>query len=173
MLTYLMVQFYNISWYDISEPLVWTQAQRWGYSGSSTKKLSGWLQSARESILLEYTHMRSPQTAVAVAMFVTLAGTIAVAAQELKLRTIQGRVMDQENRPVASAVVYLVDERTNSVRTHITNSSGRYRFSWLGEYDDYELEAQDKTFHSHRHTISQWDTRRDLVIDLKLDKKQG
>lgn len=116
--------------------------------------------------------MRSPQAAVALAMFVTLAGTVAVAAQELKLRTIQGRVVDQENRPVASAVAYLVDERTNSVRTYMANSSGRYRFSWLGEYDDYELEAQDKTFHSHRHTISQWDMRRDFVIDLKLDKKQ-
>jgi hypothetical protein len=34
--------------------------------------------------------MRSPQTAVAVAMFVTLAGTLAVAAQELELRTVQG-----------------------------------------------------------------------------------
>jgi protocatechuate 3,4-dioxygenase beta subunit len=73
--------------------------------------------------------MRSPQTAVALAMFVTLAGTVAVAAQELKLRTIQGRVVDQENRLVASAVVYLADERTNSVRTYITNSSGHYRFS--------------------------------------------
>lgn len=73
--------------------------------------------------------MQSPHTAVALAMFVTLAGTLAVAAQELKLRTIQGRVVDQGNRPVASAVVYLVDEQTNSVRTYITNSSGRYRFS--------------------------------------------
>jgi Carboxypeptidase regulatory-like domain len=117
--------------------------------------------------------MRSPQTAVAVAMLVTLAGTVAVAAQELKLRTIQGRVVDEQNRAVASAVVYLRDDRTNSVRTYITNSSGHYRFSWLGEYDEYELEAQTKTFQSHRHTISQWDTRREFAIDLKLDKKQG
>jgi hypothetical protein len=117
--------------------------------------------------------MRSPQTAVAVAMFVTLAGTLAVAAQELELRTVQGRVVDQENRAVASAVVYLRDERTNSVRTYITNSLGHYRFSWLGEYDDYELEAHTQNFRSYRHTISQWDTRRDFVIELKLDKKQG
>jgi hypothetical protein len=116
--------------------------------------------------------MRSPQTAVAVAMFVTLAGSLAVAAQELKVRTVQGRVVDQENRAVASAVVYLRDDRTNSVRTYITNSSGHYRFSWLGEYDDYELEAHTKNFRSHRHTISQWDTRREFVIDLKLDKKE-
>ena len=117
--------------------------------------------------------MRSPQTAVAVAMLVTLAGTVAVAAQELKLRTIQGRVVDEQNRAVASAVVYLRDDRTNSVRTYITNSSGHYRFSWLGEYDEYELEAQTKNFQSHRHTISQWDTRDKFVIDLKVDKKQG
>ena len=116
--------------------------------------------------------MRSPQTALAVAMFVTLAGTLAVAAQELELRTVQGRVVDQENRAVTSAVVYLRDERTNSVRTYITNSSGHYRFSWLGEYDDYELEAHTQNFRSHRHTISQWDTRREFVIDLKLHKKQ-
>lgn len=117
--------------------------------------------------------MRSPQTAVAVAMFITLAGTLAVAAQELKVRTVQGRVVDEDNRAVASAVVYLRDDRTNSVRTYITNSSGHYRFSWMGDYDDYELEAQAKNVHSHRHNISQWDTRREFVIDLKLDKKQG
>jgi Carboxypeptidase regulatory-like domain len=117
--------------------------------------------------------MRSPQAAVAVAMFVTLAGTLAVAAQELELRTVQGRVVDQDNRAVASAVVYLRDERSNSVRTYITNSLGHYRFSWLGEYDDYELEAHTQNFRSHRRTISQWDTRRELVINLKLERKQG
>jgi hypothetical protein len=130
-------------------------------------------ESANEFVLRQCSHMRSPQTAVAVAMLVTLAGTVAVAAQELKLRTIQGRVVDEQNRAVASAVVYLRDDRTNSVRTYITNSSGHYRFSWLGEYDEYELEAQTKNFQSHRHIISQWDTRREFAIDLKLDKKQG
>lgn len=106
-------------------------------------------------------------------MFITLAGTLAVAAQELELRTVQVRVVDQENHPVASAVIYLVDERTDSVRTCITNSSGHYRFTWLGEYDDYEIEANTQNFHSRRHTISQWDTHREFLIDLKLDKKQG
>lgn len=124
-------------------------------------------------VLPERPHMRSPQTAVALAMFATLAGTLAVAAQELELRTVQGRVTDQENRAVPSAVVYLRDERTNSVRTYITNSSGHYRFSWLGEYDDYELEAEAKNVRSHRHTISLSDTRREFVVDLKLDKKLG
>lgn len=116
--------------------------------------------------------MSSPQTAVALAMFVTLAGALAVGAQEMRLRTVQGRVVDAENRAVAPAVVYLRDDRTNSVRTYITNSSGHYRFSWLGEYDDYELEAETKNFRSRRHSISQWDTRREFVIDLKLVKKQ-
>ena len=117
--------------------------------------------------------MRSPQTAVAVAMFITLAGTLAVAAQELELRTVQGRVVDQENHPVASAVVYLRDDRTNSVRTYITDSAGHYRFTWLGEYDDYQLQANTQNFRSHRHTISQWDSRRAIVVNLRLDKKPG
>jgi carboxypeptidase family protein len=88
-------------------------------------------------------------------VFEGVAQTLAVAAQELKVRTVQGRVVDEEDRAVASAVVYLRDDRTDSVRTYITNSSGHYRFSWLGEYDDYELEAHTKNFRSHRHTISQ------------------
>jgi hypothetical protein len=71
--------------------------------------------------------MRSPQTLIAVATFLTLAGALAVAAQELELRTVQGKVVDEQNRAVASAVVYLRDGRTNSVRTYITNSSGHYR----------------------------------------------
>jgi hypothetical protein len=117
--------------------------------------------------------MRSPQTLLAVAVFMTLAGSLAVAAQELELRTVQGRVVDEADRAVPSAVVYLRDLRTNSVRTYITNPAGHYHFSWLGEYDDYELEAQGNNFRSHRHAISHWDTRRELVIDLKLDKKRG
>jgi len=115
--------------------------------------------------------MRSTQTLVAIATFIALAGAVAVAAQELQLRTVEGKVVDTENRAVASAIVYLHDERTDSVRTYITNSSGHYRFTWLGEYDDYELEAQADRARSHRHTISQWDRRRALIVNLKLDKK--
>ena len=59
------------------------------------------------------------------------------------------------------------------MRTYITNASGRYRFSWLGEIDDYELVAQGSSLRSHRHTISPLDSRRDFVIDLKLDRKLG
>jgi len=117
--------------------------------------------------------MRSTQAVVAVAMFMTFAGTLAVAAQELQLRTVQGKVIDPENRAVASAVVYLRDDRTDSVRTCITNLSGDYRFSWLGKYDDYELGAHTESAQSSRRHISQWDTRNQLVINLKLHKKQN
>jgi hypothetical protein len=162
-LKHIVVRYYSLSRMEVTA--------RQGYFGISDQ--SFWLYSASEFVLSGVLSMRSPQTAVAVAMFVTLAGTLAVAAQELKVRTVQGSVVDEDNRPVASAVVYLRDDRTNSVRTYITTSSGHYRFSWLGEYDDYDLEAHTQNFRSHRHTISQWDTRREFVIDLKLDKKEG
>ena len=158
----------SISWYDINVSHVWKQARN---ADILVSEEIAFAQTRKR--VFRSTDMRSTQTAVAVAIFVTLAGTLAVAAQEIKLRTVHGKVVDEDNRAVASAIVYLRDERTNSVRTYITDSSGRYRFSWHGQYDDYDVEAQSKNFHSHRHTISQWNTRGDMVIDLRLDKKQG
>jgi len=71
--------------------------------------------------------MRSTQTLVSVAVMLVLVGTLGVAAQEMELRTVQGKVVDEENRAVSSAIVYLRDVQTDSVRTYITDSSGHYR----------------------------------------------
>ena len=42
---------------------------------------------------------------------------------ELELRTVQGSVIDSSKKPVPSAVVYLLNVKTNAVRTYITDES--------------------------------------------------
>jgi Carboxypeptidase regulatory-like domain len=93
-----------------------------------------------------------------------------ISAQEL--RTVHGAVLDKGENPVSSAVVYLKNVRTLAVRTYISDKSGEYRFSGLDPNVDYELHAETENLSSNTRTLSSFDSRRDIVISLKLDKEK-
>src|SRR3979490_2364125 len=46
-------------------------------------------------------------------------------------RSLQGQVVDPDDKPVVGAVVQLKDTRTLQVRSFITQENGEYRFSGL------------------------------------------
>ena len=95
------------------------------------------------------------------------------AAQESKqLRTVHGEVVNKDENPVA-AVVYLKNMRTLTVKTYIADEAGRYRFSGLDPNVDYEIHAEDKDFSSAKRTISSYDSRKEIVVHLKVDKKKS
>ena len=100
-----------------------------------------------------------------------------VAAQEKKresrLRTVRGTVIDNKENPLASAVVYLKDLRTQTVKTYISDDSGHYRFSGLDPNVDYEIHAEHADLTSAKHTVSSFDSRKEIVIALKVDKKKS
>jgi protocatechuate 3,4-dioxygenase beta subunit len=112
--------------------------------------------------------------AVAAALAATL-GASANFAQDTKreadLRTVRGAVIDRSDTPVASAVVYLKNTRNNVVRTYISDNAGNYRFSGLDPNVDYEIHAEKDGAKSQTHTVSNFDSRRDIVLNLKLAKK--
>lgn len=91
-------------------------------------------------------------------------------AQQSELRTVRGAVLDKAENPVPSAVVYLKNVRTLAVKTYISDKSGEYRFSGLDPNVDYELHAESENLSSNTHTISSFDSRKDIVVSLKLDK---
>jgi hypothetical protein len=89
-----------------------------------------------------------------------------------QLRTVHGSVLDQHNNPIADGIVYLRNKKTNTVRTYISESNGAYRFSGLDPNVDFEIHAEYKNKKSSRHTISSFDDRRDLEINLMIDTKK-
>jgi hypothetical protein len=93
-------------------------------------------------------------------------------AQQSELRTVRGVVLDKAENPVASAVVYLKNVRTLAVKTYISDRSGEYRFSGLDPNVDYEVHAESENMTSNTRTVSSFDSRKDIVISLKLDKEK-
>jgi len=93
-------------------------------------------------------------------------------AQQAELRTVRGAVLDKAENPVASAVVYLKNVRTLAVKTYISDRSGEYRFSGLDPNVDYEVHAESESMTSNTRTVSSFDSRKDIVISLKLDREK-
>jgi protocatechuate 3,4-dioxygenase beta subunit len=93
--------------------------------------------------------------------------------KEPELRTVHGMVVDKDENPVPSSVVYLKNVKTQGVKTYIADDSGSYRFSGLDPNIDYEIHAEHNDLTSSLRTISSYDSRRDINLVLKLAHKKN
>lgn len=93
--------------------------------------------------------------------------------REAHLRTVHGSVVDHEENPLPSSVVYLKNVRTQAVKTYIADDTGNYRFSGLDPNVDYEIHAQKGDSSSPVRRISSFDNRKDIEVILKIEKKKG
>jgi hypothetical protein len=91
---------------------------------------------------------------------------------DAQLRTVHGSVIDSGENPVASGVVYLVNVKTQSVKTYIADENGNYRFSGLDPNADYELHAEHGDLTSATRTVSSFNSSRDIEVILKLSHKK-
>lgn len=82
-------------------------------------------------------------------------------------------VVDKDENPVPSSVVYLKNVKTQGVKTYIADDSGSYRFSGLDPNIDYEIHAEHNDLTSSLRTISSYDSRRDINLVLKLAHKKN
>jgi hypothetical protein len=82
-------------------------------------------------------------------------------------RLLYGKVLDQQDNPVAGAIVYLTNTRTHAVKTYIVGEDGTYRFPGLTSVD-YEVYAQLNGRKSDTKSVSQFDDRSQVYIDLKI-----
>jgi carboxypeptidase family protein len=103
-----------------------------------------------------------------------LAGLAAAqdAKHEAQLRTVRGIVMDKSESPIPSSVVFLKNTRSNAVRSYISDDQGNYRFSGLDPNADYEIHAEKDGATSPTRTVSSFDSKKDLVLNLKIEKKK-
>jgi hypothetical protein len=86
-------------------------------------------------------------------------------------RTVRGVVTDAEDAPVTGAVVKLENLKTQQIRSFITKEGGAYNFYELNGDTDYKLSADFKGASSSAKTLTSFDSRKEAVINLKLNKK--
>jgi Carboxypeptidase regulatory-like domain len=85
-------------------------------------------------------------------------------------RIVQGTVSDPDGKFIDGAVVKLKDMRTLQVRSFYTQKNGGYHFSGLKLDNDYELEATFNDLSSGWKRLSVFDTRKEPIINLKMEK---
>jgi hypothetical protein len=113
---------------------------------------------------------------VIVTLLLALFGTASVAQdnkRETQLRTVRGVVIDKSETPMPASVVFLKNMRTNAVRSYIADEAGNYRFSGLDPNADYEIHAEKDGAKSQTRTVSSFESRKDIVVNLKIDKKKS
>jgi len=86
-------------------------------------------------------------------------------------RMLTGKVLDHNENPIPNAVVYLTNTRTRTVKTYIVSQDGTYRFPALSPNIDYEIYAQANGRKSDSKTVSQFDSRSQVNINLKINMK--
>ena len=87
-------------------------------------------------------------------------------------RTLLGQVVDQDNSPLSDAVVYLKNTKTLTIKTYISEANGNYHFSGLAPNVDYEVYAEYKDHRSPARTLSSFDSRGEVVFNLKIDMRK-
>jgi len=92
--------------------------------------------------------------------------------KEPQLRSVRGIVTDKDDKAVANGVVFLKNLRTNVVLSHFTDEQGAYHFSGLDPNVDYEIHAEAGDLKSVPRTATSLDSRKEITLNLKLDRKK-
>jgi Carboxypeptidase regulatory-like domain len=93
--------------------------------------------------------------------------------KETQLRTVRGVVTDKSESPLPGSVVFLKNLRTNAVTSRFADSDGSYRFSGLDPNAEYEVHAELEGAKSQSRNVSSLDSRKEMIINLKIDKKKA
>lgn len=93
--------------------------------------------------------------------------------KETQLRTVRGIVTDKSENPLANSVVFLKNLRTNAVRSNFADTEGNYRFSGLDPNADYEVHAEFEGAKSPVRNVSSLDSRKEMIVNLKIDRKKS
>ena len=93
--------------------------------------------------------------------------------KEPQLRSVRGMVSDKDEKPIENGVVFLKNLRTNIVISHFSDDQGNYRFTGLDPNVDYEVYAEFNGLKSASREVSPLDSRKEITLNLKVDKKKN
>ena len=113
---------------------------------------------------------------VSMAVLLLLVATAAGLAQTKKksddhTRSVKGAVTSAEDIAVSGAVVQLKNTKSLQIRSFITQEDGTYYFHGLSTDVDYEIKADYHGASSGTKTVSSFDSRKEVNLNLKLNKK--
>lgn len=108
---------------------------------------------------------------VLLALFCTLSAAAPDKKDKSTGRLLYGKVLDPQDNPLPDSVVYVTNVRTRAVKTYIVSTDGTYRFPALSTAVDYEIYAQFKGHKSDTKSLSQFDDRTQVYLDLKIDTR--
>ncbi len=113
------------------------------------------------------------KTVVGACALLTLLSAVSIAAPDKKDKAVGrllfGKVLDPQDNPLPDAIVYVTNTRTRAVKTYIVSTDGTYRFPALSPAVDYEVYAQYKGHKSDTKSVSQFDDRPQVYLDLKVN----
>jgi hypothetical protein len=92
--------------------------------------------------------------------------------ENANIRSVQGVVNNAQGEAVNGAVVQLKNTKTLQIRSFITRDNGTYYFHGLSTDVDYELRADFDGASSRERTLSSFDSRKQPVVNLKLEPKK-
>ena len=125
------------------------------------------------SQVLGHSAMRRLCAAAACALLLSAGGAWAAKKDENStIRSVQGVVNNEQGAAVNGAVVQLKNTKTLQIRSFITRDNGAYYFNGLSTDVDYELRADFDGASSRERTLSSFDSRKQPVVNLKLQPKK-
>lgn len=120
-------------------------------------------------------HQRIMLAGAAVCALLLLLANLTSATPDKKEKStgklVLGKVLDPQDNPLPDAIVYLTNTQTRSIKTYIVGQDGTYRFPALSTAVDYEIYAQYKGHKSATKSVSQFDERSQVYLDLKIDTR--
>ena len=96
------------------------------------------------------------------------AGHMAAYAQtNFGQRTVNGVVLNGDSA-LAGATVFLRNTKNKSIRSYTTTADGHFRFAQVNMSDDFDLWAEKDSKKSASKTVSSWDSRKDVSVELRM-----
>ena len=77
-----------------------------------------------------------------------------------------------DDNPAQGAMVKIKNVKNLQVRSYITQADGKYQFQNLSTSVDYEIEAEYKDLSSPKRMLTVYDSRQDLIFNLKLEPRK-
>ena len=119
--------------------------------------------------MTRFSHIaRSWIAAILFAAPLLLVPAVSAAHAQQSFRTVNGQVTDKGGAAVKGAVVHLKDTKSLSQRSYITAEDGQYKFAQLSTGTDYEIWADASGEKSPSKSISSFDNKSAVTINLKM-----
>lgn len=97
-----------------------------------------------------------------------LSGPAPLAKEKKVSRVVTGVVLDEDENGIVGATVELKDLQSGRKVAQVTQEGGKYQFSDLRPNHDYQVQAKYKGTSSEVRTVSSFDARNRIVLNLKI-----